>query len=206
MLSAILSDMGNVLIRYEPQRFLDRVGVSAPEDRKLLLQEVFESPLWPRLDIGEMTEGDLEAHALPRLPQRLHEAARELIFRWNEPILPIPGMEELMRDCKAAGLKLYLVSNASLRQPSYWPQVPGSQFFDGAVVSAQYRCCKPSGEIYRIALDRFHLAPEECLFVDDMEANVQGAQAVGIPGFLFTGDAGALREKLLSLGVPLPQP
>ena len=204
MLSALLCDMGNVLIRYDPPHFLDRLGITDPEDRELLLGEIFASPLWPKLDSGELDEPDLEAHALPRLPGRLHGAARQLLYHWDDPIEPVPGMAPLLEQCKAAGLGLYLVSNASRRQPEYWPRVPGSQLFGGTVISACHRCVKPQAAIYRIALEQFRLRPEECLFIDDMEQNIQGARAVGIPGFLFTGDAAALGRCLREQGVPLP--
>ena len=205
MLTTLLCDMGNVLIRFEPETFLDRCGIHDPQDRDLLLGAIFRSPLWPKMDSGELDEDKLETLVLPRLPERLRPAAHDLIFRWDEPILPVPGMAELLRACKEAGLRLYLLSNASRRQPAYWPRVPGSSLFDGAIVSAFYRRVKPFPEIYRIALEKFGLAPEECLFVDDVPANIQGAQAVGIPGFLFTGDVPALRQRMESLGVVFPR-
>lgn len=201
MLTTLLCDMGNVLIRYEPETFLDRYGIHDPQDRALLLGEIFRSPLWPKMDSGELDEDGLEALVLPRLPERLHPVAHNLIFHWDEPILPVPGMAELLRACKEAGLQLYLLSNASRRQPDYWSRVPGSSLFDGGIVSAFYRCVKPSPDIYRIALEKFRLTPEECLFVDDVPANIQGAQAVGIPGFQFTGDVPALSRRIESLGV-----
>ena len=204
MLTTILCDMGNVLIRYEPETFLDRNGVHDPQDRDLLRKEIFDSPLWPKMDWGELDEAGLEKQVLPHLPQRFHSIAHDLIFRWDEPILPIPGMADFLRQCKEAGLRLYLLSNASRRQPDYWPRVPGSSLFDGGIVSAFYRCVKPSPEIYRTALEKFSLSPEECLFVDDILENVQGAEAVGIPGFQFTGNVPALRQQVESRGVVFP--
>ena len=201
MLSALLCDMGNVLIRYDPPHFLDRLGITDPEDRELLLGEIFASPLWPKLDSGELDEPDLEAHALPRLPGRLHSAARQLLYHWDDPIEPVPGMAALLEDCKRAGLKLYLLSNASRRQPEYWGNIPGSALFDGTVVSAFYRCVKPQREIYQVVLEKFGLSPETCVFVDDVAENIAGAQAAGIQGVVFTGDADLLRTQLRALGV-----
>ena len=154
MITTLLFDMGNVLIHYDPQHFLDRMGVTDPQDQELLLREISLSPLWPKLDEGEMTEGELEALALPRLPQRLHGYAHQLIFHWDDPIEPVPGMAALLEDCKRAGLKLYLLSNASRRQPEYWGNIPGSALFDGTVVSAFYRCVKPQREIYQVVLEK----------------------------------------------------
>lgn len=205
MLTTILCDMGNVLLRYEPETFLDRCQVHDPQDRGLLRQEIFDSSLWPKMDWGELDEAGLESQVLPRLPERLHAVAHNLIFHWDEPVLPIPGMADFLQDCKDAGLRLYLLSNASLRQPAYWPRVPGSSLFDGCIVSAFYRCVKPSPEIYHLALEKFRLSPEECLFIDDMPANIRGAESVGIQGFLFTGDVPALRRQVASLGTVFPR-
>lgn len=155
MLHSIILDMGNVLLRYDPEHFIDRLNIHSPHDRKLLLQEVFYSPLWPKLDSGELTEAGLEKHALAGLPESLHSAARTLIFQWDKPIEPIPGMSAFLAACKSAGLRLYLLSNASLRQPEYWPRVPGSQLFDGVVVSAFCHFVKPEEKIYRHTLKKF---------------------------------------------------
>ena len=113
---------------------------------------------------------------------------------------PIEGMADLVRDCRAAGLGIYLLSNASVRQPEYWPRIPGSEFFEGTFVSAFYRCLKPSTEIFHRALEKFSLKAEECLFVDDTRANAEGAIAAGLMGFHFQGDAEALRKEIRKLG------
>ena len=193
----LVFDMGNVLINYDPEWFVRRLGPLPEGDRALLLKEIFHSPDWPRLDAGEIREADLEAKAASRLPERLHAATRRLISHWEEPSEPIPGMAELIRECKARGFRVYLLSNASLRQREYWPSIPGSECFDGRVVSAEERCVKPDPRIYRILLERYGLEAGECLFVDDVPANVEGARAVGMEAFLFTGDVPALRRALL---------
>ena len=114
-------------------------------------------------------------------------------------------MADFLQDCKDAGLRLYLLSNASLRQPAYWSRVPGSSLFDGCIVSAFYRCVKASPELYHLALEKFRLSPEVCLFIDDMPAYIRGAEAVSIQGFLFTGDVPALRRQVASLGIVFPR-
>lgn len=44
MLRFLVCDMGNVLIRFDPELFLDRLEISDPGDRELLLREIFRSP------------------------------------------------------------------------------------------------------------------------------------------------------------------
>ncbi len=190
----IIFDMGNVLIRYAPEHFVEREGVADPADRALLLENIFHSPDWPRLDWGELDEADLAARALPKLPPRLHAAALRLIFAWEQPLEPIPGMADFVRSCKARGCGVYLLSNASHRQPTYWPRIPGSECFDGAVVSAFEGCVKPLPEFYIALLTRYNLQAEDCVFIDDLPRNVAGAEAVGMRGVLFDGDVDALRR------------
>jgi len=202
MIRNIIFDMGNVLIRYDPEYFIDRAGVTDPRDKALLLSELYRSPKWALMDYGQWTEEDLEAYALPRLPAHLHKLVPGLISHWD-PLEPIPGMAELVSDCKKADLGVYLLSNASFRQPEYWPKVPGHELFDGTVVSAFVGNVKPSAEIFEYLLERFQLKAEECFFVDDMPGNVAGAKQCGIDGFVFQGDANALRSALASLGVNL---
>ena len=193
----IIFDMGNVLINYDPEHFIEREGVFG-EDAALLMAAVFNAPEWPMMDAGALDEPDMEAAAFARLPERLHAVAHRLIYHWEEPSEPIPGMAALIRDIKAAGMGVYLLSNASRRQYDYWPGIPGSECFDGRVVSAYERQVKPEPAIYRTLLTRYRLDPAQCLFVDDLQKNVDGARAVGIPAVRFTGDVDALRSAIFT--------
>ncbi|MBP7241969.1 HAD-IA family hydrolase, partial [Amaricoccus sp.] len=67
--------------------------------------------------------------------------------------------------------------------------------FRDVVVSAHERVTKPNPAIYRLFLDRNGLDPAACVFIDDSEANVAGARAVGMDAIHFT-EASALAEAL----------
>ena len=196
MIKNLILDMGNVLIEFRPDRFIADLGIIDPEHRLLLLREIFQSSEWAALDHGSMDEAEALHRICTRLPEELWSMAERLVFHWNEPLHPIPGMAELVRDCKAAGMGVYLLSNASARHKEYWPYVPGSEYFDGLVVSANLKMVKPDPEIYLHVLRTFGLKADECLFVDDMLYNVTGAEAVGIPGFHFQNNAVDLRQRL----------
>ena len=200
MIRNILFDMGNVLIYFDRNLFMDRLGVAA-EDKKLLMREVFLSVEWVRMDRGSMVEADAVASCCKRLPERLHDAAEKLIQMWDRPILPIPGMYELIEELKAKGYGIYLLSNASLRQHEYWPRIEASRFFDGTLISADEGVIKPQPEIYRLILERFSLKAEECFFIDDVPANIEGALFCGIPGAVFYNDVKYLRQNLRAAGI-----
>ena len=199
MLRNIIFDMGGVMTEFNPEYFVDCLGLTGPGDRELLLREVFRSEEWVMQDAGAIDEAETERRVLVRLPERLHAAAHQMIFEWDRLSRPVPGMADLVRDCKAAGLGVYLLSNASVRQPEYWPDIPGSEWFDGAVISALERCVKPMPEIYRRLLDRYGLDPADCVFIDDGQPNVDAAIRLGMRGICFSGDTDALRRALFDL-------
>lgn len=200
MIKNVIFDMGNVLLTFDRNRFLDAVGVTG-EDRRILLNNVYLSVEWARMDRGSMTEAEAAASMCTHVPERLHNAVHSLVDAWDRPIIPVPGMAELVRDLKAAGYGVYLLSNASYRQHEYWPRVPGSEYFDGTLISADVKLVKPEREIYELMCSTFGLVPEECVFIDDATINIEGAERVGIHGIVFHGDSEETREKLKALGV-----
>lgn len=200
MIRNILFDMGQVLLTFDRKRFLDRLNVTE-EEKQLLLREVFLSVEWVQMDRGTKTEATALETMCARLPEHLHPAAEELVCRWDEPILPVPGMYELVEELKAAGYGIYLLSNASIRQHEYWPKLPVSRLFDGKVISADHGFIKPQPEIYDICLKTFGLKAEECLFIDDVPGNIEGALCRGIAGLVFHGDVKLLRRQLKAAGI-----
>ena len=202
MIRNIIFDMGGVLLDYNPPRFIDHLSVSG-EDKALLLREVFDSVEWFRLDHGTIEQEDAAAAMKARLPSRLHSAVDQLLVWWELETLPVEGMAELLAELKELGYGLYLLSNATVRQPEYFDRLPSAQYLDGRFVSAFYKQLKPQYEIYETMLREFDLKAEECLFVDDSVANIEGAYCVGIAGVIYDGDVTRLRQKLNAAGVPV---
>lgn len=201
MIRNIVFDMGRVVIRFDPELFIDREGITDPDDRRLILDELFNSVEWAQMDRGILEEKTAEPFVLERFPERLHHVVRNLLYRWAIPGDETDGMHQLVKDLKDAGYALYLLSNASTAQHRYWPLYPVSQYFDGKLISCDVKVVKPMREIYQIFTDRFLLDPEECLFVDDSAANVAAAITCGWNGIVFHQDAGQLRLKMRSMGI-----
>lgn len=204
MIKNILFDMGNVLIRFDRKLFLDRLQIS-DADKEVLLREVFASVDWSHMDRGTKTEVTALESMKARLPQRLHAAAEELTLRWDEPLIPIDGMYELVEELKTKGYGIYLLSNASVRQHTYWPRIPASRFFDGTLISADEHVMKPQPEIYHLCLKRFGLKAEESFFIDDMAHNIEGAIFCGLSGAVFHDDVNRLRKDLRAAGVDIAE-
>lgn len=201
MIKNIIFDMGQVLLYFSPELYIKRLGVSA-EDGEILLREVFRRVEWVQLDHGTITEAEAVESICKRVPPRLRKAVEELVFRWwARPLNPVPGMKELVAEIKGLGCGIYLLSNANIQQCKYHDRIPGTEYFDGRIVSAECKLIKPQKEIYRLLLDTYGLQAEECLFIDDSPLNVEGAYCVGIRGIVFDDDIPRLRRELREAGV-----
>lgn len=197
----VIFDMGNVLIYFQPELYIKELGVSE-EDERLLRREVFGRMEWVQLDHGTITEEEAVESICRRVPPHLKGAVEELVFRWwARPLSPVPGMKELVAEIKALGFKIYLLSNANIQQRQYHDRIPGTEYFDGRIVSAECRLLKPQREIYQLLLDTYGLCAQECLFIDDSPLNVEGAYCAGIRGIVFDDDLPYLRRELRAAGI-----
>ena len=70
------------------------------------------------------------------------------------------------------------------------------------VISAETAIMKPDPRIFRVFCERYGIAPESCVFIDDNDVNVVSARRYGMAGIHFTSPA-ALRAELISYGLPL---
>lgn len=204
MIKNILFDMGNVLIHFDRRVFLDRLSISE-EDKQLLLREVFLSVEWVQMDRGTLREETAEPLMCRRLPGHLHDAVHQLVSCWDQPMLPVEGMKELVAELKEKGYHIYLLSNASLRQHDYWERIPGWEYFQGKLISADVQVMKPNPDYYRLALEKFSLDPRECFFIDDVPANIEGAQSCGIRGAVFHMNVQLLRQQLRASGIDVTE-
>jgi len=121
--------------------------------------------------------------------------------RFNETIPgPMPGSLELVERLDDAGVPLFAITNFG---HEFWeafrPTQPVFDRFRDIVVSGTEKLMKPDPAIYSLAIERFGIDPAGALFIDDVAANVAGAESVGIAGHQFK-DAGALEAELVSRG------
>lgn len=92
---------------------------------------------------------------------------------------------ELIAELKAAGYRLFVLSNMSKDYIEFLREMPVFQHFEGEIVSCEVGLIKPEREIYNLLLDRYNLVPEQTMFIDDRKPNVDAAAEVGINPFHF---------------------
>ena len=193
--SAVVFDVGNVLYGWDPDGFF-AARIPDSDERSRFLGESGFMAWHEGLDGGRAFE-----EAAYDLAGRFPDYAG-LIRAWSDDFGstitgPVPGVHDIVAELDARGVPLFAITNFSA---DFWApfeareQAFFSRFRD-IVVSGREKLLKPDPAIYRLALDRFGLAPHEALFVDDRPINVHGAETVGMRGHLFAG-AADLRARL----------
>ena len=202
MIRNVIFDMGDVLMDYRPMNTCLRLADS-PEDAQIICRALFQAPEWAqKLDRGLIAEEEMLALCLSRLATLAQkEAAARVFAEYHlDTLNPMPGMEPLLEATRKRGFRLYLLSNVGTRVHRFLHKVPGVNSFDGFLFSYQVKQIKPGPDIYRCFLEKFSLRARECLFVDDVQANVDGAVNLGLQGYCFEGgDVERLKEFLAKL-------
>lgn len=194
MIRNIIFDMGNVLLRYDPEVPLD-LYCQTEAEKDVIRKELFEGEEWVLGDLGLITNEEKYERIRMRIPESMHPALKRCVFKWSVCLKPVPGASAFCAYAKEKGYRLYVLSNASDEFYDYFPNFAPLSYFDGIVVSADLHKVKPDTAIFEHLLQTYQLLPEECLFIDDMEANVKGAMQIGMKGEVFLGDFEVIKKK-----------
>jgi putative hydrolase of the HAD superfamily len=201
-IEAIVSDFGGVLTTPLLTSFMaiqDEIGItpeSLGKGMRTITEEDGTNPLYA-LEKGEITEAAflerLSDGLEPLLGHRpqLHRF-REVYF---EALHPNPPMIELMRELKAEGKRMaMLTNNVREWEPLWRSMLPVDEIFETVVDSGFVGCRKPEARIYEMTLERLGLAAGSCLFVDDIAVNCDGAHAAGMSAVHFRDNEQAIAE------------
>lgn len=194
----VIFDVGKVLFQWDLRHLFAKL-IDDPVELEWFVTHVV-TPEWHfQHDAGRPL-----AEMLPELKAGFPDHAPLIdayATRFNESIPgPVPGSLELVERLDAAGVPLFAITNFG---HEFWqmfrPTQPIFNCFRDIIVSGTERLMKPDPAIYRLAIDRFGIDPAGALFVDDVAANIAGAESVGLTGHHFR-DAAALEDVLVASG------
>ena len=204
---AVLFDFGGVLIRMDWDGY-DEFGKRWNLPAGTLVDAFYRTPEWHAIETGrgnwDTWQRGVEQSLKPYLQGDVAEEVQSLLDAWYaQPWQYHHPNFELAHDLQAAGHKVGVLSNApdDLRD-RFLSDLPVEVNWDAIVVSGEIGMRKPDPRIFEYAAEEIGVAPRDCFFIDDLEENVLGAQAIGMGGYHFTrNNYKALRFALRAAGI-----
>lgn len=196
---AVFFDFGGVIQRTEyqaPRQYLaERFRMDYDDIDRL----VFASESARRASVGEIREDIHWSEVLKRLKRPASElqSIKDEFFGGDVIDIELVNLIRSLRGNYHTGL----ISNAWDGMRPFLVKSNLLDLFETVVISAEVGVMKPEERIYRLALEQAQVKPEESVFVDDMPANIEACQQVGMQGILFKNPQEAMKqlEKLLHL-------
>jgi len=181
----VVFDIGNVLIRFAPDDFIEQLFPGDQKKQQDMLDRVYNGKYWPMFDLGTMTYEE----AAKRLTQEFGGSEAEYLHAllgWIELKTPIEEGWRAARRCREMGKKLYLLSNypqtgyerLRVKFADYF-----ADLFEGGFISCYEGRMKPDAAVYETLAARGGFAPDRAVFIDDTLKNVEGAIKNGMHGF-----------------------
>jgi len=180
----LLFDLGNVLVRFEPDRFSRSLGLNVQSAQNHYGKGVRE--ITNLYESGRYSTDEYFLSLRSFLKERfdIPELKKAFLSVLTDPI---PGMEDLVR--RATGrLSSALVSNTNeFHFTTILPRVPALKYLPKRYLSYEIGAIKPSPEFYECIKRKEDIEADEMLFIDDVEENIVAAEHAGMVGYLFDG-------------------
>jgi len=194
----IIFDLGGVLINFNPKQVIKDLFSNETHPPFELL-EIFH--MQPVYDVCKgLISQDEMIDRLAKESKFDKEKIANFFHEIPRRLAPLSQGISFLKKAKKNGYKIYLLSNID---ESCYNIIHQHNFFnivDGALMSYEHNCAKPEPEIYEKLLNMYNLKAEECLFIDDFQENIDGAQACNIDGIV-CDDHDNVEKKLIELGI-----
>jgi putative hydrolase of the HAD superfamily len=199
MIKAIFFDLGGTIIPFDFQRGFTAMARHSPHSLEEIMRRVRSSDLFPRFEKGE-----IEPHRFVEQFCRqfdCHLDYERFCQLWGIIFLPETLIEESLLIGLKSRYRLFSLSNTNaIHFPLVMREYPILEHLHGHVLSYEVGALKPAPEIYRAALARAECRPQECLFIDDIARNIEGARRERMDGIVFK-NAGQLNRDLAAHGI-----
>ncbi|MDG3003022.1 HAD family hydrolase [Paludisphaera mucosa] len=204
-LPALMFDFGNVLAFFDYgiiyRKFGARLGLSAGAFQEMVEARGVKA-LLAEFEAGRLTPEEFSARVQEAvgldIPFEEFVADWEDIFELNQPVAA------LVAELKAAGYTLLLGSNTNAIQSAFYRRRfrETIDHFDHVVLSHEALAMKPGRAFFDACVAAVGAPAGSCVFIDDVEENVQGARDAGLLGLVYRDPAGLVRD-LLALDVAI---
>lgn len=193
MIRTIIFDIGNVLAGFEWQGFFRKFGYSE-EIYERLCKATVMSGTWAEYDRGAMSDEEILGAFIKNDPG-IEQELRDSLANINGMVVKYDYAIPWIKVLKEKGYQVLVLSNFAGRVLEECKEaLDFLEYVDGGILSYKYKIIKPEPEIYQLLIEKYQLNPQECVFMDDIERNLEGAEAFGMHTIHFKNREQALEE------------
>ena len=198
LITAVIFDLGRVLVDIDLSAVTDIFSGLTGKDPGSIAQGMLSDPLMVEYNSGRIGPETFHRQLCDKYDLSVDYPRFKKL--WCGIFKPMNGMEELV---KATGER-FTLGLLSDTDPLHWnfllSEYPFLEMFSEPALSFEIGCMKPAAEIYLKAAENVSAEPARCLYIDDLQRNVDGAKDAGMDAIQFTG-IDALKEQLKVRGV-----
>lgn len=188
MIKNLVFDFGNVLIEWNPAKIL-AVFVKE-EDRKRVEAAIFDSGLWAQTDTGQLTLKSAIQVAQTLLDSSYSATVEAIFTHWYETVDVYHQLQEKIFEWAQLGYGIYILSTTS--EIFYAVEnaglLPMTKVLTGKILSYEVGFAKPDKSIYQKLLAQYALQANQCVFIDDLQINLDVAKSLGFETILATSE------------------
>jgi len=207
MIKYIIFDLGEVLISGARQAGLnlgEKYNIDRHTDSRAKNFSFYKEPhplIVPLIDeffTGKVTEEEYLKQVIETYPEvgNIEEVKKHI----REHFVEVEGTRDIILKLRKLGYKIGLLSIHGKEWIEYCEkQFDFHKMFDAIAYSYEDGVQKPDPESFKLIMQRFDAKPEDCIFIDDFDVNVQAAEKLGMKGVVFTSaaDLHTILEQLL---------
>lgn len=184
-IKAIIFDWGNVIYYWDPNIIANTLSKYSDKSAQKI-KAIISKPadLGVKLETGKISPTDFYKQATKKCSININKGKFQKIF--IDIFTPIPPVIKLIPKLKK-NYKLALLSDISFWHFNYFvKRTPVYKYFDKVTLSYRVGYLKPNKKIYLDALKKLQVKPQECIFIEDIRKNVDGAKKLGINAVQYT--------------------
>lgn len=186
MIRNIVFDIGNVLACFRWKDLFQELGFTGEMFERIAVATILHPTMWPEFDRSLMSDEEIISRCIERAPE--YEKEIRMIFERTECLIEEYDYSyDWIKDLKERGYNVYLLSNygkTSFEAAISHGRLSFLPLVDGRVISYEVKIVKPEPGIYDALIKKYDLVPEECVFLDDREDNVETALKLGFHGIV----------------------
>jgi putative hydrolase of the HAD superfamily len=184
MIKTIIFDLGNVIVSFDHRKIVEKLQCVCEKESEEIFTEAISSTFVQHYNLGKVTSAEFFDSVNRALKLEMNFA--DFSQAWNctfnaETIIPEQFVKKLSKSYRL----LVLSDTNELHFDFIRENFSILDHFDDFVLSYRVGAVKPSAEIFRAVIEKAECLPGECIFIDDVEINVEGARRYGMNALQF---------------------